>query len=322
MLPLSETAIRKAISELGMPDVGRLRVVSSQERTYSQVHFVELSSEETTRKFVLKIEEDGSSRGVNLANLANRKFADAAGIFQPRCVLIDGGHAVLSEFFAGDPFASRTKFRLDQGPFVWIRNLDEISQRAINWLSDFHAIQSDWGDVSGPLMKYIENRVVVLDALSEDLRTDFIRICSGPIETKCVLSHGDFTPHNILLDDAQLCVVDFGIDEWEMMSPMWDFACFIVGMQRSCLFSWSNPMRWMPWLFNMIDENACSTFSVNSQDPLLKLCLAIRHFTCLAPFDGDKMPTASEVSRQRWHLKKFRAAILALQDFRDRSVVI
>ncbi len=307
MLPVNdidENEIRSAITRLGFVAQGDITWVSSTKRLYSEIRILEIEDADGARKFLLKTGGDGANKNLALNDIARVACADSQRFFQPRMTSIEPSGSILVEYFSGVSLSERLRYRVPHNPLEWRRKMLLSAALAGEWLQRFHRISNEQRDVAPQLTTYVTNRTERLVLLSKELQADLLRIVRTEFLTKCSVSHGDFTPQNILVDDTSLCVIDFGVREWDVMIPEWDLASLMIGMRRASMFSPFEAVRWLPFLMNACGNSFLKSYGGELRDREYQVALALRHFTYLPAESGS--PNIDEWDpRSQWHYREF-----------------
>jgi hypothetical protein len=133
-----------------------------------------------------------------------------------------------------DKISSRLRFCYDHGT----PDLTRLSELAGRWLQRFHSLElvEDKIDLRHDILAYCGNRLDILSQnkksqVSNDLAISLTRKISLWIDdalsaphAKIILCHNDFSPHNIIVTDKGICVLDFAYSTAGL--PAFDVACF------------------------------------------------------------------------------------------------
>lgn len=314
-MEFEESEIRDAISNLGFDSDGELRWLSGARRIYSNVQAVEITSAGEQKKFLLKSGGNLLEKNVSLNEIARNICTDQPQYFQPKMAYLESRDLIITEFFEGNSLSHGLRFRFRQSPLAWRRKLLKHAGMAGEWLRNFHEVSAEREDISQYLTSYIANRTERLVLLPEELRFDLLSAIEKPWLVKCSLSHGDFTSQNILINENSLCVIDFGVREWNAMMPEWDLASFLIGIRRSSMFSPLSVLRWLPYLMKECSSAFLQAYGREVHQKEYLLACALRHFTYFP--DTDSLRVAMDWDRRsKWHYSEFCGAINKLNRLR------
>jgi thiamine kinase-like enzyme len=117
-------------------------------------------------------------------------------------------------------------------------SLTRLAQLSGKWLRRFHSLDlaADGIDFRRETLRYCVSRLEILrrntrshvsDDLAASLKQKILSwiddALSGP-DVKLILCHNDFSPHNIIVTDKGICILDFGYSTLGL--PAFDLACF------------------------------------------------------------------------------------------------
>jgi aminoglycoside phosphotransferase (APT) family kinase protein len=133
-----------------------------------------------------------------------------------------------------DHISARLRFRYRQE----VPELERLSKLSGEWLRHFHSLDMAEGnpDLRQIISGYCEDRLEVLSRtrnsrISEELADSLKQNISQWIDealssrgAKTILCHNDFSPHNIIVTDEGICVLDFSFSTPGL--PAFDLACF------------------------------------------------------------------------------------------------
>lgn len=293
-LPLVEVAA--AIEAEQGRRVIDIQVVDTERRTHSRIWRIVVRFNGETSQYVVKEAGGRARHQAELSRRADRLFADDPSVAPSDLICVEGADLTIGRAFAGPSLAASITWRPTENPLRRYRNLRHKLYRAGRWLARYHAAASI-PSYGAPLLDYVDNRLALLTELPSAFRERIREVAGEPFAADFTIVHSDFTIFNILADDEQLCVIDFGISEWTAMSAWWDVATLLMSLRRSLLFSVRSPVSWLPALSRPLERAFVVGYRaapLPNRDFLR--CLAVRHFTFCA-----QDPSGSRDVRTRWH---------------------
>ena len=292
-LPLAEVAA--VIEAKQGRRIADIQIIDTQRRCYSDIWRIAVSFNGDVIHYVVK---RAGSRGRHQAELSRRAdllFAGDPSVASTELVYLEEFELTIGRAFSGAPLAAMTGWHPLKNPLRRYHRLRCWLLRTGSWLARYHAAaRVPPGGI--PLLEYVDNRRAALSQLPNVIRERLVGVASEPFEADFTIVHGDFTVGNILVDDEQLCVIDFGINEWTAMSAGWDVATLLISLQRSLLFATRSPVRWLPVLLRPLQKGFLTGYAGTLASRDLLRCLAVRHFTYVA-----QDPSTSLDVRTRWH---------------------
>jgi hypothetical protein len=215
---------------------------------------------------------------------------------------------IASRRFEGPSLADRLVATTRRGPLAWQRELEAAVALAGEWLAAYHAQDRRKGSIMEPLRAYVAGCRVEFAALPKSIRAPFERLLAREIVDDLVVTHGDFTPGNILIDHAKVCAIDFGVREWTELSPWWDVVTLDVVLERFFRCDKAFTAFWLrpffPRLRAAFFEGYGASFHENSE--ARAICTAARHLS-LAGVPAAR--PAGLALRYRWHLRRMAEAL-------------
>lgn len=289
-----------------------LKVVESTQRLYSTVWQIEHVDPAVSRRFVVKSWTDERVFALQLAVLerARTVFESDADVYIPY-VGYDANSRILVMEYVPDPALERL---LHFPPGLaginligWRTRLSDACFTAGRWLRDWHTI--DVGDValSESLGRYLYNRRRYLELIDSSTRRRIERLVDRQEREAGAAVHGDFTPPNILWSRGTLTVLDFGVSEWQCMTPAWDYETMRAGLERELLFSTRSPAHWITALARSPIEAFERGYGVvNASKQALYATRAVRQ---LILYGNDRSAGRALQKRAAWHHRKLVATI-------------
>ncbi len=295
-------SVRESLaSELGAPPHS-LVVVGEHLRLYSCVWILEADNH---RKFVLKWSPGGSRREFEVATLWRSVFDQDSIIQTPALLARPTPHTLLVEFLPGRPLGgicSRPPILVHRVR-AWCSGLASDLHNLGVSLRRFHSVTLEHGtDAGGGLRRYVRERESVLPYLNPALRRRFLAAMEKTAVPSTVRVHGDFTPHNVLVQNGRLAVIDFaGIDEFDHGSPYFDVANMIVGLEEVWRRSFRNYLRFFKFPVEKLIQRFLAGYEVSPDDtPLLRNWRALRHYCRIYSLSRS---AGTKPSSWRWHLR-------------------
>lgn len=294
--------------------VEEVRIVRHLARPYSDVWFVHARTRTGDWRVVAKSwsNPEAFQKQVRVLQLAKATCADRGDI----CIPYLGSDADERLLFMQEVFDPTVKQlcgvslrRLWEhwGVFHPQRDLTTACRHAGCWLRDWHEKTMDWGPLSPLFEAYLANREDCTGLLdSQDRKALHALVESLRAGVLCV-PHGDFTPPNILWSLGRLTVLDFGVSEWNRMTPWWDRVAMKIGLFRALKFGSNSLGLWIPALPSAATNAFREGYGDGTGTPRARLaCWAIRHLTFYAD-DVRKGPRYRR--RAAWHWLEFQRAL-------------
>ncbi|MBA3884174.1 MAG: phosphotransferase [Acidobacteria bacterium] len=300
VLPAAARALGEALGR----DPGDLRVVSGGRRTWSATW--ELAA--GTDRYMLKWLPRRADRERELAQLSRRVFEGHAYIRTPRVACNPTPHTFLVEKLAGASLHSVCTAPPVFGLSAWVDSRCALLERVGTWLNRFHAAarQAQPAPLSG-VKAYVLNREPALAALEKEHVDEFWRMLDSAVAAAPVRVHGDFTPHNILVDGDTVAVIDMaGINEMECESHCFDAAAMTVGLEEAWRRRGRNYLRYVPAPVHRMIGAFLGSSGIDSDDAALPVCYAVRHLTRVY---NVLRTTGRRPGPRNWHVRRLRLAI-------------
>jgi aminoglycoside phosphotransferase (APT) family kinase protein len=294
----------RALEQEGRPSPNGLAVVSAQSRTWSTTWELAAGDE----RYILKWLPRRAARERELARLTQRVFTSDPTVRTPCVACNPTPDTFLVEKLPGRPLHAVCTQPPLFGTSQWIESRRAILQRVGRWLRAFHLAgqQPGPGRLEG-VRAYALNRQDALEALERDLVEEFWRRLDRSVTHVRVRVHGDFTPHNILVADTSISVIDMaGINELEWDTPAFDAAAMVVGLQENWRRRRRNHLRFFSAPINRMIQAFLSAAGLREKDDALPLCYAVRH---LQRIHNRRRVTGRLPGRSNWHVRQVRLAL-------------
>ncbi|HET7306585.1 MAG TPA: phosphotransferase [Gammaproteobacteria bacterium] len=198
----------------------------------------------------------------------------------------------------------------------WQRTLQQACVQTGRWLREWHESTAEVGPLAPAFETYLSNREDCLSLLEHDDRRRLLALIQSlGSETLCV-THGDFTPQNVLWSPERLTVIDFGVGEWERMTPWWDY----IWMERSIVsamrFAVKSPGWWMPSASRTATQAFSDGYGKSAGSARARLaCLAVHH---LVLHGSDTRRNArSYRKRAQWHKRELQRTLALAEEAAD-----
>jgi tRNA A-37 threonylcarbamoyl transferase component Bud32 len=280
---LERPEIVRVVADLLCADAASIQIDSEARRLYSSTFTVTVRSQGTVRRYFVKQAPASLRRQHEMLVKANAAiclpfFKRLQSVYDARFNLL------VMEYFEGVTLKQRLTKLPNTSPAIARSSLAKDFERIGAWLRALHQIEISDGDLMTRCKAYLGKRMA-------DIRTavdcDFLMRLTDDLHlrpARLALSHGDFTPENILLDDkGMLAAVDYGISEWQHMAPSWDLVSFDVGCER--IFKETQLRQVMAWLLGAkwLRAAFCRGYGgASDSDPAHELCCVLRHVSYLA----------------------------------------
>jgi aminoglycoside phosphotransferase (APT) family kinase protein len=300
VLPAVATALA---AELGCVPAD-VRVLAAHRRTHSATWELAADGE----RYILKWLPRRAARERELAARTRRLFDGDRFIRTPAVACNPTSDTFLVEKLAGRPLQSLATTPPLFGLSAWTRDTDAMLGRVGDWLRRFH--DADAGQHGAPLegvRAYLLNREPALDVLTAREKDALWRMFEAAGSTETVRVHGDFTPHNVLVEGASIAVIDFaGINELERATRCFDAAAMVVGLEEAWRRRRRNYLRFSRRVLDRLVRALMARSGVHVGDGALPVCYAVRHLTRVY----NILRTTGRLPGPRnWHVRRVRLAI-------------
>jgi hypothetical protein len=299
---LLPAAARALAAELRR-DPGELKVVSFSHRSYSRVWEIQSAS----GSFILKWLPRRAERELELARLCRTAFAGVEFVRTPAIVCCPTPDTLLVEKLPG-----RALQAICTTPSLWqLRRWVEVRCRLLHrvgtWLRTFHGTSL----IAAPapldgVRAYVLQRSAALAALPQEMTDEFWRVLNSTSAPVSARVHGDFTPHNILVDGHTIAVIDLaGISEFEVETPSFDAAAMVVGLEEAWRYRMRNPLRFGRGTVDAMIGAFLDASGV-SGDRTFPVCYAVRHLTRIY---NILRKSGRAPGPRNWHVQRVRLAL-------------
>ncbi len=275
--------------------------VRKTSRLYSSVWKIKVSYGGKTSGFYVKTGGGKAPREFALCSRAN-DLMKGQSIYAPIDIYYDEEHDLL---FASE-FQGVSLEELASGfwshPWAWYGEIRRVASAAGTWLRAYHSLDRTKGNISEALLGYAKRRETALVRLSAPLRGRMMDLIASAGETDVATIHSDFSPGNIIWGENKVGIIDYGINEWLLMSPWWDILTFEILLQRYMQLSKRTPLFLLPAMRTKILADFASAYGdiAGRGGNAFLACAAVRHLSLIRARNGN----AGELdSVSRWHLQ-------------------
>jgi Ser/Thr protein kinase RdoA (MazF antagonist) len=296
-------AARALEAERGRTSVD-LRVVSGLRRIRSAVWELADGGD----RYILKWLPLRAERERELAARTRRLFDGDPFIRTPAVACNPTSDTFLVQKLAGRPLQSLATTPPLIGLASWTMYTDAMLGRVGDWLRRFHDADADrHGAPLEGVRAYLLNREPALDVLTAREKDALWMMFEAAASTETVRVHGDFTPHNVLVDGTSIAVIDFaGINEMERATRCFDAAAMVVGLEEAWRRRRRNYLRFSRRVLDRLVRALMAGSGVQAGDGALPVCYAVRHLTRVY----NILRTRGRLPGPRnWHVRRVRLAI-------------
>jgi hypothetical protein len=289
--------------ELGRPP-GALSVVSAAARSYSSVWELRSASGD----YILKWVPLRAERELELTRLSRELFAGIPFVRTPRLACCPTPVTFLVEKLPGEHLHVLSTNPPVWGLSQWVDARCRLLNRVGTWLSVFHRRTLDVraAPLAG-LKAYVLKREAAFPPSQNALLERLLRAIDDGVSAATVRVHGDFTPHNVLVDGDTVAVIDLaGITEFERETPWFDAACMVVGLEETWRRRAKNHLRYFPSAVRQMISAFLQSFDGAVDDASFPLCYAVRHFARIATRFRQ---TSRQPGARDWHVRRLRLAL-------------
>lgn len=289
---------------LGRP-VRSVRVLNHACRPYSQIWFLDVQAGNETMHLVAKSwDTDAAFEKQVSAMRRARTTCSGKGVCIPYVGCIRHERLLLMTR-ADDPTVARLCWvslrHPVRIPYLCDRHgqLEAACARAGRWLRNWHTQTTGHGLIAPAFEAYLTNRADCLDRISGQERDEILALAKNAGSGVTCIPHGDFTPANVLWSPQRLTVLDFGLSEWDRVSPWWDYVSFKIGLYRALRFSLKGLGMWSPGMVDKVIARFREGYGDLDGGTLAKdACLAVRHLVLYA---SDARSGYRYRRRAAWH---------------------
>lgn len=305
---MNGTDLREAVATLLGVAHAKVQIERQSARAYSKNAVVSVTADQgLPRRYFVKQARGSLQRQHELLTKANA--AIRLPYFHRLESFYDGDNNLLViDLFEGAPLRDIILHGPLLGSATFRTHLSGLFERAGAWLRAFHEIEKKIEDGRPACHAAFDRRIPKLHARFPDLDLSRLADSACLAEISTSLSHGDFMPQNILFGkDGVIAVIDYGIRDWQHMSPAWDIRTFTVGVGRLLHESRMRELRGLGLGLEKLEVAFLQGY--DEQGPHHgedRIVTAMRH----ASFLYGHVTNQSETSRAaRWHLNALRRAM-------------
>ena len=293
--------------------IDRVHIQAHVRRSYSEVWFLDAYAGGTMLALVAKAWDSDAAFDRQVAALQQARAVSSGGdTCIPYLGSVKSARVLLMSRVADPTIADLCHVSLRMPiriPYLCDRReqLQEACARAGRWLHAWHARAAVHGPVAPAFNAYLANRVDCLALVDDETRTRLGNLVAGLEPGALCTAHGDFTPPNILWSSRRLTILDFGVSEWQQMSPWWDCVSFEAGLHRALRFSPKGIGSWVPGVVDASVAEFRRGYGEHvAESPARQACLAIRH---LVLFASDIRRGHAYRRRALWHHREMQQAL-------------
>lgn len=286
--------------------IQNVRIIKYTARPYSHIWFLEISTKTETFPIVAKYWDSDTTfdKQVNMLHTARSAFSEDEDVCIPYIGSLRRERLLFMPQICDPTIANLCHISL-----LHLLNTRQIHYkkdrlkaacaRAGRWLRGWHNKTAGNGELGPAFDSYLSNRPGCLELVPHRERDQLLELVGNLRADVTCIPHGDFTPLNLLWSPERLTILDFGLSEWERMTPWWDYASMEIGLSHVLQFSIKSLGAWVP-SFSDIAINAFRNAygERNSRSRARLACLAVRH---LILYSGDIRNGARYRRRAKWH---------------------
>jgi hypothetical protein len=192
----------------------------------------------------------------------------------------------------------------------WLDHRKSLLESAGRWLRVFHGASRECtpSHFDG-IRRFVANRQTALRHLPVDVAKKLSDGLQTAVSAEMVRVHGDFAPHNILVDRERLTVIDFaGINEFDRETPWFDAAAMIVALECAWRRRRRNLLRWLRGPVEAMIASFLKGYGAPDHWPSeLLLTYGVQHLTRLYAQENHNRASAMvgwHVRRLSWAMKQ------------------
>lgn len=312
--PLTEPDFATLLAPLLEQPVHSVDIVKHAVRLYSSIWILEAKSPSGPVGIVAKYWEDATAfqRQMRALQIARSVCSGRKDVDIPYVGCCEQQHLLLMRQVHDPTVDQLCRLSFSWPPSAnymrhWKRTLYQACGEVGRWLRDWHAATTAVSPVAPLFEAYLASRPECLKLITGDERRKlWTLIQSLEPEVTCVV-HGDFTPPNLLWAPGKLTVIDFGLAEWERMTPWWDYVAMRIGLASALRFSMRSPGRWLPSISRMAAQAFSDGYGDSGAGSRARLaCLAVRHLVLHA---NDLCNGRAYRKRAQWHKMELQKAL-------------
>lgn len=307
------------LSEVLDQPVQSVRITGQASRPYSTVWFMEASTNVDVVPLVAKAWETDSAfeKQARILQEASALFANQDDVCIPYLGSARRKRVLFMPYVSDPDLASLCRLAWDwpvHPRCVHLRReaLESACATAGRWLSAWHTKTASTEPVGFAFAAYLESRREFLNLLGPSERERAWALARRLEVAQTCMSHGDFTPLNVLWSPRKLTVLDFGLSEWERMTPWWDRVSMEIGLVRALRFTLRGLGAWFPALCAGAISAFRRGYGESDSDAYAKnACLAVRHLVLYA---NDVNKGLRYRRRAAWHRAQLHKALFDMPE--------
>jgi len=291
-----------------------VRITRRETRLYSDVWFLRVDTKDGTKPLVVKSWESDAAfeKQVRLLENACTIFSNDKDVCIPYLGCLKQERLLIMPQVLDPNIASFCRFSLQRPIRVRYLHHKTIMLEAAcvgagSWLREWHAETRNTGPLGSAFDAYFSSRTDLFAVISRKERDQILALTGNDDEVVMCAPHGDFTPPNLLWAPGRLTVLDFGLSEWEQMTPWWDYISMEIGLVHALQFAVKGLGAWFPRLRSLaIDAFRSGYGPMNCELQAKNACLAVRHLVLYASdFEGGKQFRR----RAEWHKSELQRVL-------------
>lgn len=294
------------LSKVLNESIQKVRITKHAVRPYSHIWFLEIKTKTEEFKVVTKYWNSDSAfeKQLSMLHTARSACSGEEGVCIPYIGSLRNERLLFMPQVNDPTIANLCHISLLR-PFA-IRHIHQKKNRleaacakAGRWLRRWHNKTAGNGELQPAFDSYLLNRPGCLELITQRERDQLLGLIGGLEAGITCVPHGDFTPLNLLWSPQQLTVLDFGLSEWEQMTPWWDYASMEIGISHVLQFSVKNLGAWLPSFSDVAMNAFRNAYGEQDSSSRARLaCLAVRHLTL---YSSDIQNGTGYRRRAKWH---------------------
>lgn len=311
---LMEDDFTPLLADVMEQPVYNVRIKGYASRPYSRIWFLDVKTDSGILEVVAKSWESDAAfeKQVSMLETARAACADEEDICIPYISSLQPQRLLLMPKVHAPSILSLCRFSL-QRP-IHVRYLHYKKARLITactragrWLRRWHTKTAGSGSLAPAFDAYLSNRSNCLALMNDRERDQLLTLTKNLEASTTCIPHGDFTPVNLLSSSKELTVLDFGLSEWERMTPWWDYTTMEIGLFRALRFTLRGLGTWSPAILDTAVNAFRNAYGEsNSSLQAKRACLAVRHLVLYA---SDIHEGKHYRHRAEWHKLQLSKAL-------------